>query len=407
MSNWAPLETLPIDKIRADFPILQAPLVYLDSAATSQKPLAVIEAESQYYLKSNANVHRGIYALSQEATGLYEAARQTTRHFLNAKHNHEIIFTRGTTESINLIAYSYGHFINAGDEILISAMEHHSNIVPWQVLCAQKQAKLVVIPILEDGTLDLISYQNSLNERTKLVSITHVSNALGTINPVKLMIDFAHELNIPVLIDGAQAVPHLEVDVQALDCDFYVFSAHKLYGPTGVGVLYAKENWLEKMPPYQTGGDMILQVSFEKTDYNVLPYKFEAGTPNIAGVVGLGAAITYLQQFPMSLIMEQEAALLRYATGQLESLPGLKIIGTSEHKCAVISFVMEAAHPHDISTILDDSGIAIRAGHHCAMPLMHCLNVSATARMSLGIYSNQEDVDRLIIGLHRVIELFS
>ena len=399
-------------ELKNDFPILQQvvhdkPLVYLDSGATSQKPQCVIDVVKEYYSHDNANVHRGVYELSQRATGSYEAARQNVRNFINAKHNHEIIFTKGSTDSINLVASSFGEaYIQAGDEIIISEMEHHSNIVPWQLLCERRGAILKVISVNDDGTLDMDHYRSLLNNITKLVSVSHVSNVLGTINPVKEIIDLAHERDIPVLLDGAQAVPHIPIDVRALDCDFYVFSAHKLYGPTGTGVLYGKEELLEVLPPYQGGGDMISRVSFEKTEYNVLHYKFEAGTPNMAGVIGLGSAIDYLNRIGMDNIVKYEEELLYYALAALTTVPGLRIIGAADQRIAVISFVMDAAHPHDVSTVLDNEGIAIRAGHHCAMPLMDRFKLPATARVSFGLYNQKEDVDRLVAGLKVVNQLF-
>ncbi len=401
-----------IVNFKEDFPILsqinqEKPLVYLDSSATTQKPESVISAINQYYRHDNANVHRAVYSLSERATMHYEAARQTVKNFINAKHNHEIIFTRGTTESINLVANSYGlSKIKAGDEILLTQMEHHSNIVPWQMLCEKTGAQLKVVPVLDHGELDLEAYQKLLSNRTKIVALIHASNVLGTINPVKSMIEIAHQHHIPVLLDGAQAMSHFPVDVQALDCDFYTFSSHKMYGPTGVGVLYGKERLLELMPPYQGGGDMISRVSFDRTDYNVLPHKFEAGTPNMAGVIGLAAAIDYLNQIGFSKIKAHETMLLQYAETQLAQIPGLKIIGQAKEKVAVISFVMEQAHPHDIGTVLNESGIAIRTGHHCAMPLNERFNVSATARVSFGLYNQLEDIDCLREGLFKAIELF-
>lgn len=398
--------------VRQDFPLLKQrihgkPLVYLDSGATTQKPQSVIDMVSHYYCHDNANVHRGIYALCERATTAYEEARKKIKNFINAAHTHEIIFTRSATESINLVASSFGFLqVKNGDEVLISAMEHHSNIVPWQILCERVGAKLKVIPLRDDGTLDLEAYQKLLTKRTKIVALIHISNVLGTINPVKRMIQLAHQNNTPVLIDGAQAAPHTAIDVQDLDCDFYVFSSHKLYGPTGVGVLYGQSKWLEAMPPYQGGGDMISRVSFEKTEYNVPPHKFEAGTPNMAGVIGMGAAIDYVAAIGFEKIHDHENALLRYATDQLKQISGLKIIGDTPDKAAVISFIMTQAHPHDIATILDSEGIAIRAGHHCAMPLMECLNLPATARVTFGIYNTFDDVDRLVDGLYRVINLF-
>ena len=399
-------------KVRDDFPLLSQfingkPLIYLDTGATAQKPQSVIDAVSRYYRQDNANIHRGIYALSERATRNYEAVREKIRVFINAVDSCEIIFTHGATESINLVAASFGKLqIKSGDEILISAMEHHSNIVPWQLLCERVNAGLKVIPVNDDGVLDIDAYQQLLTNRTKLIGLIHISNVLGTVNPVKSMIQLAHQNDTPVLLDGAQAIAHMEIDVQDLDCDFYVFSSHKLYGPTGVGVLYGKLKWLEAMSPYQGGGDMISRVSFEKTDYNVLPYKFEAGTPNISGVIGMGAAIDYVSQIGFKKIKLHEKELMQYAIEQLQLVPGLKIIGNAPDKAAAISFVMAQVHPHDISTILDSEGIAIRAGHHCAMPLMDRFNIPATARVTFGIYNTLHDVGRLIEGLHRVIELF-
>lgn len=400
-----------VTNVRANFPILQQkihdkPLVYLDNAATTQKPLSVINAISEYYLQQNANVHRGVHQLSEQATFAFENARKTIQQFIHAKHAHEIIFVRGVTEAINLLAYGWEQRLQAGDEILISAMEHHSNIVPWQVICAKKNAKLRVIPITEKGEIDLIAYQQLLNERTKLVAVTHISNVLGTINPIAKIITLAHAQNIPVLIDGAQATPHMPIDVQALDADFYVFSGHKMYGPTGIGILYGKEKLLEQLPPYQTGGGMISQVSFDKTFYQGLPEKFEAGTPNIAGAIGLQAAIKYLQQLDLQQIALYEAELLNYATQQLQQISDIKIIGQATEKSAVISFVMQQAHPHDVGTILDSEGIAIRAGHHCCMPLMDYFKLPATVRVSLGIYNTQDEIDKLIKGLIKVINIF-
>lgn len=399
-------------KIREEFPILSQtmrgkPLVYLDTAATSQKPQAVLDALSNFCVTANANVHRGVYELSERATAMYEASRQSLRHFINAQHNEEIVFTRGTTEAINLVASSFSEIaLQPGDEILISTMEHHSNIVPWQMACKKYGAVLKVIPLLSNGTIDFEAFEELLSPKTKLLAVVHVSNVLGTINPVKAMIQLAHAQGIPVLIDGAQAVSHLPVDVQDLDCDFYAFSSHKMYGPTGVGVLYAKRDWLEKMPPYQTGGDMIARVTFAHTDFNVLPHKFEAGTPDMAGVIGLGEAVQYIQHIGYEAIQAHEAALLAYTLEQLRAVPGLQIIGDNTDRSAVVSFVMASAHPHDIATILDQEGIAVRAGHHCAMPLMAFFHLPATARVSLGIYNNTADIDRLSEALHQVNHLF-
>jgi len=400
-------------RIREDFPILRQkvhgqPLIYLDNAATSQKPQVVIDTLARYYETTNANVHRGIHALSERATQEYEGAREVVRRFLNAADTREIIFVRGTTEAINLVAQSYGRtFLTVGDEIIISAMEHHSNIVPWQMLCEQVGARLRVIPFDHRGELSLDEYEKLLNERTKLVSVVHVSNVLGTINPVRQIIELAHRRGIPVLVDGAQAVLHMAVDVQQLDCDFYAFSGHKLCGPTGVGVLYGKAELLTRMPPYQGGGDMISVVTFEKTHYNTLPYKFEAGTPHIAGVIGLGAAINYVQSIGLDRIAAYEHELLGYATAALDAIPGLQIIGTARDKAAVLSFVLDCAHPHDIGTILDREGIAVRAGHHCAMPVMQRFGVPATARASFAFYNTRAEIDALVKAIHKVIEVFA
>lgn len=396
-----------------DFPLLQQtsrgkPLVYFDTSATSQKPQVVIDALQRYYIHDNANIHRGVYELSERATQHYESVREKVRQLINAASTQEIIFTKGTTESINLIAYSFGSSqLKTGDEILISGMEHHSNIVPWQIACERVGAHLKIIPVLDNGELDLNAYQQLLSHKTKLVALIHVSNVLGTINPVKKMIEWAHEKNIPVLLDGAQAIAHQSVDVRELDCDFYAFSSHKMYGPTGVGVLYGKRAWLEQLPPYQSGGDMISTVTFEKTTYNVLPYKFEAGTPNIADVIGFGAAIDYFQSIGFTRIIEHEKKLLDYANTLLKTIPNLRIIGNSSKKIGVISFVMPQAHPHDIGTILDQQGIAVRAGHHCAMPLMERFQIPATVRISFGLYNDEQDVDRLIEGLHEVLRIFN
>jgi cysteine desulfurase/selenocysteine lyase len=404
---------LDVAKIREDFPILRypvhgKPLVYLDNAATTQKPQVVIDTVSRYYTTANANIHRGIHTLSERATQAYEAARGTARRFLNAADDREIIFVRGATEGINLVAQSYGRtFLKPGDEIIISTMEHHSNIVPWQMLCEQVGATLRVITINNDGELYLDVYEGLLNERTKLVAIAHVSNALGTINPIRQIIDLAHHWNVPVLVDGAQAVPHLQVDVQALDCDFYTFSAHKLFGPTGIGVLYGKAALLDRMPPYQGGGDMISFVTFEKTHYNTLPYKFEAGTPHIAGGIGLGAAIEYVNRIGLDAIAAYERELLAYATDSLNAIEGLDMIGTAKEKTGVLSFTLEGVHPHDIGTVLDREGIAIRAGHHCAMPVMQRFGVPATARASLALYNTKEEIDALAAALLRVKKVFA
>jgi cysteine desulfurase / selenocysteine lyase len=404
---------LDVTRIREDFPILKQkvhgkPLVYLDNAATSQKPQAVIDSEVELYSEYFSNVHRGVHLLSQRSTDAFEKAREKVQNFLNAKSSQEIIFTRGTTEGINLVAQTYGQqHVQAGDEILISAMEHHSNIVPWQMLCAQKGAILKVIPINDEGEILLDEYEKLLSERTRLVGIVHLSNALGTINPVQQMIAMAHQRGIPVLVDGAQAVPHIAADVQALDCDFYVFSGHKLFGPTGIGVLYGKKELLETMPPYQGGGDMILSVSFEKTEYNVLPFRFEAGTPNIAGAIALGAAVDYVQAIGLDKIAAYEDKLLAHATEAIAEIPGIRLIGTARNKASVLSFLIEGIHPHDIGTILDREGIAIRAGHHCAQPVMKRFGVPATARASFAFYNTLEEVDALVAGIRKVQEVFS
>lgn len=406
--------TRPLDpeQIRADFPILRQvvngqPLAYLDNAATGQKPQAVIDALVNYYATENSNVHRGVHTLSQRATDAYEGAREKVRRFLNAAADREIIFVRGTTEGINLVAQTWGRQnIGPGDEIIISAMEHHSNIVPWQMLSQEKGARLRVIPINDDGELLLDEYESLLNERTKLVSVVHQSNALGTINPVEQMVELAHRRGVPVLLDGAQSIAHLPVDVARLDCDFYVFSGHKLYGPTGVGVLYGKAALLEAMPPYQGGGEMIRSVTFAETLYNTIPNKFEAGTQNIAGSVGLGAAIDYVTALGMEQIAVYEQELLAYGTARLAEIGPVRLIGTARHKGSILSFVMENAHPHDIGTILDAEGVAVRTGHHCAQPLMERYGIPATVRASLAFYNTKEEIDTLVRGIDRVIEIF-
>lgn len=399
-----------VARIRRDFPILSQtvhgkPLVYLDNGATTQKPQAVIDATSAFYAHDNANVHRGVYALSERATAAYEGARETVRRFLNAHSTQEVIFTRGTTESINLVAHSLGQGWQAGDEVIITAMEHHSNIVPWQLLRDRLGIVLKVIPMDQQGELQVDALAPLLTAKTRLLSIVQVSNALGTINPVQALIQQAHQAGVPVLVDAAQSVAHGVIDVQALDCDFLAFSSHKIYGPTGVGVLYGKKALLNKMPPYQGGGDMIRTVSFEKTTYAELPMKFEAGTPNIAGVVGLGAALNYVDRIGRTEIAAYEQGLLRYATEALQSIPGLKIIGTAKAKASVIAFSLGDIHPHDIASIVDQEGVAIRAGHHCAMPVMDFFKVPATARMSLAMYNTQAEVDALVQALHGVQKL--
>jgi len=397
---------------REDFPILRQkvhgkPLVYLDNAASSQKPAVMIEAEARYYQEYNSNVHRGVHHLSQVATDAYEKAREKIRQFINAASSREIIFTRGTTEALNLVAQSFGRGrLKPGDEIIISAIEHHSNIVPWQLVCEQTGAVLKVVPINEAGEFLFEEYLKLLGPKTRIVAVGHVSNALGTINPVKRIIDAAHAQNVPVVVDGAQSVPHVRVDVRELGCDFYAFSGHKIYGPTGIGVLYGREHLLDAMPPYQGGGDMIRTVSFEGSTWNELPYKFEAGTPHIAGGIGLGVALDYVSAIGIDAIAAHEHDLLEYATGLVSEIPGLKLIGTAKEKSGIVSFVMDHVHPHDIGTILDHQGVAIRAGHHCAMPVMDRFHIPGTARASFALYNTREDVDALVSGIHKVKELF-
>jgi cysteine desulfurase/selenocysteine lyase len=399
-------------KIRDDFPILkikvhEKPLVYLDNAATTQKPLFVIDRINKYYSTMNSNIHRGVHALSGVSTEAFETARIIVKRFINALGKNEIIFTRGTTESINLVAQTYGKTnVKEGDEIIISHMEHHSNIVPWQMLCKEKNAKLRVIPIDDNGEIIYDEFEKLVNEKTKLVSIVYVSNSLGTVNSVKKFIDYAHQFNIPVLIDGAQAVNHLPVDVQELDCDFFAFSGHKIYGPTGIGVLYGKVDLLEAMPPYMGGGDMISKVTFEETTYNELPHKFEAGTPDIAGAIGLGAAIDYVSNIGIENIGKHETELLGYATKKVTDIPGLRIIGKAKEKMSVLSFVLENIHPHDIGTFLDFEGVAIRTGHHCTQPVMDRFGIPATSRASFAMYNTKKEVDVLIEGLKKIVEVF-
>ncbi len=401
------------EKIRADFPILTTlchgkRLAYLDNAATSQKPRCVIDAVTRYYQSQNANIHRGVYSLSEEATGAYEAGREAARRFLHARDAREIIFVRGTTEAINLVASAYGQRnIAAGDDIILSAMEHHSNIVPWQLLCERTGAHLRVIPMNDRGELCMDAYEKLFGPRTRFVSVVHVSNSLGTVNPVKEIVRIAHSHGVPVMLDGAQAAWHLPINVQELDCDFYAFSGHKTCGPTGIGVLYGKLNFLEKMPPYQGGGDMIASVTFEKTTYADVPHRFEAGTPNIAGVIGLHAALDYLAAVEGPEMLAHERDLLAYAQQRMAEAPGLRIVGTAADKISVISFVLEHVHPHDIGTILDGEGVAVRTGHHCCQPVMDRLAIPATARASLAFYNNQADVDQLVAGLRRVLEVFA
>ena len=408
----APPVLWDVERVRRDFPALHQqvhgkPLIYLDNAATSQKPQVVVDALTAYYSRENSNVHRGVHLLSEKATQAYETGRACVQRFLNAADTREIVFVRGATEGINLVAASYGRtWVGAGDEIIVSAIEHHSNIVPWQILCEEKGAVLRVIPVNDDGELLLDEYARLLGARTKLVAVGHISNALGTINPIEQMIEMAHRQGVPVLIDGAQAAPHLHVDVRALDCDFYVFSGHKTLGPTGIGVLYGKAEWLEHMPPYQGGGDMIASVTFEKTTYNALPYKFEAGTPHIAGVIGLGMALDYLNGLGLDRVVAYERELLAYGTATLDAVPGVRIIGTAKEKASVLSFVVDGVHAHDVGTILDRAGIAVRAGHHCAMPVMQRFGVPATVRASLAFYNTREELDALVAGLHDVREIF-
>jgi len=402
---------LNVEEVRKDFPILHRqvngkPLVYFDNGATSQKPQVVIDAITNYYTNENSNIHRGIHTLSQEATDAYEKARTTVQQFINAKHNHEIIFTSGTTGSINLVASSFGKkYIQAGDEIIISTMEHHSNIVPWQMLCEEKGAVLKVIPISDKGELLLEEFKKLLSSKTKMVAITHVSNTLGTINPVKEIIKLAKAVGAFVLIDGAQAVPHTKVDVQALDCDFYAFSGHKMFGPTGVGILYGKESILNELPPYQGGGDMIKTVTFEKTTYNELPHKFEAGTPNIVGGIGLGVAINYMNSIGIDNIEAYEHELLAYATEQIKQIEGVRIIGEAQNKASVLSFLVDGTHPTDIGMIIDKLGIAIRTGHHCTEPLMNRFNIPGTARASFAFYNTKEEIDTFILALERALKM--
>jgi len=405
------LERFNIDKIRADFPILKRevngrPLVYLDNGATTQKPSAVINSIVHYYTDMNSNVHRGVHYLSQISTDAFEVTRKKVQTFINAAEDKEIIITKGTTDGINLIATCYGRaFIHAGDEIIISAMEHHSNIVPWQMLCDEKGCKIRVIPMNDKGELDMDAYNNLLNEKTKLVAVTYVSNALGTINPVDEIISMAHEYGAVVLVDAAQAVQHIQIDVQKLDVDFLVFSGHKMYGPTGVGVLYGKEELLNAMPPYQGGGDMIKEVTFEKTTYNELPFKFEAGTPNIEAGICLNEAIDYINSIGLDNIEAYEHELLQYATEKLSEIPGMRFIGTAEQKCSVISFVIDGTHPYDVGVILDKLGIAVRTGHHCAQPVMDRFGIPGTIRASLAIYNTKEEIDVLVAGIQRAVNM--
>ena len=411
--TFKPAAALDIERIRADFPILKLevnnkPLVYLDNAASSQMPQPVIDRLVRYQTSQHANIHRAVHYLSETATHEYEVARRTLQKFINAREDREIIFTSGTTEAINLVMHGYGRkFIKAGDEIILTTLEHHSNIVPWQMLCEETGAKIRVVPINDAGELDIEVYESLFNERTKFVGVVHISNALGTINPVKQMIAFAHARGVPVLVDGAQAVPHLSVDVQDLDCDFYAYSGHKLCGPTGIGMLYGKAKHLEAMQPYKGGGDMILSVTFEKTTYNTIPFKFEAGTPPIMAAIGLGAAIDYLQTIGMDKIAAHEHALLEYATAQINDMPGVRIIGTAKNKASVISFAIDGVHPHDIGSLLNQEGVAVRTGHHCAQPVMNRFRVPATSRASFAFYNTMAEVDALIAGIRTVQKVFA
>ncbi len=405
-------EVFDVERIRALFPILAQrpggqPLVYLDNAATTQKPLPVLNTLSRYYANENANIHRGVYGLSQRATDAYEGARAKMARFLNAAEPAEVVFTRNATEGINLVAQTFGRQrVTADDEVVISAMEHHSNIVPWQLLCEEKGAQLRVVPISDSGELMLDELASMLGPRTKLVSIVHMSNSLGTINPVRRVVELAHAQGVPVLLDGSQAAYHMPVDVQALECDFYVVTGHKLYGPTGIGALYGRRSWLEAMPPYQGGGDMISSVTFERTTYNEVPHKFEAGTPHIAGVVGLGAAVDFIESVGFSAIAEHERQLLAYATAALEAVPGLRLIGTAPEKASILSFVLDGVHAHDVGTVVDTQGVAIRTGHHCTQPVMERFNVPATARASLAMYNTTTEIDQLVTALATVREVF-
>ncbi len=400
-----------LEEARKDFPLLEQkmndkPIVFLDSAASSQKPVQVIEAMDHYYRTQHANVHRGVYQLSQKATDAFERSRELARQFINAASSKEIIFVRGCTEGINLVASSFGRkFLREGDEVLISTMEHHSNIVPWQMACEDKGARVKVIPINKAGEIIMPEYRKLLTGRVKMVAVSHISNTLGTINPVKEIIEEAHQRGIPVLVDGAQAIPHMQIDVQDLNADFYTFSGHKMFGPTGIGVLYGKEHWLNTLPPYQGGGEMIETVTFEKTTYNELPHKFEAGTPDIAGVIGLGAAIEYIQSISYEAIGQYEDHLLAYATKELARIEGIRFYGTAQNKASVVSFLVDGIHPYDLGTILDKLGIAVRTGHHCTQPLMDWYGIPGTVRASLAFYNNKEDIDRLVEGVKRAVAM--
>ncbi len=410
METVAQKKQFDVSEIRKDFPILSTyvhgkPLVYFDNGATSQKPQVVIDAISKYYSGYNSNIHRGVHHLSQVATTAYEKARDIIQTYINAKHNYEVLFTKGTTDGINLVATSLGELLSERDEVIISAMEHHSNIVPWQMLCERKKAVLKVIPMSHKGELDMDAFSQLLSSKTKLVSVTHISNALGTVNPIEEIIEQAHAVGAKVLIDGAQSIQHTTVDVQALDCDFYAFSGHKLFGPTGVGVLYGKEEILNAMPPYQGGGDMIKEVSFEKTTYNELPHKFEAGTPNIAGGICLGTAFEYLDGLDFDAIEKHEKELLDYATAELSKIPNIKFYGEAEHKASVISFLVEGTHPYDVGTLLDKMGIAVRTGHHCTQPIMSFYQIPGTIRASFAFYNTKEEIDYFVNALKRILSM--
>jgi cysteine desulfurase/selenocysteine lyase len=411
--QMAPTPELDLPRLRADFPILRLKvngksLAYLDNAASSQMPQPVLDRLIRYQTQEHSNIHRAVHYLSETATAAYEGARRKIQKFINAQEEREVIYTRGTTDAVNLVMHSFGRaFLKAGDEIILSQLEHHSNIVPWQMLRDERGCKLRVIPCNDAGELLQDQYHALFNQHTKLVAITHVSNALGTVNPVKQMIAYAHSLGVPVLIDGAQAVPHLAIDVQDLDCDFYCFSGHKMFGPTGIGILYGKSQWLEKMPPYQGGGDMILSVTFDKTTYNAIPHKFEAGTPPIAAAIGLGAAVDYLSEIGMREIAAWELELLTYATAQMEALSGVRIIGTAADKASVLSFTVAGVHPHDVGTVLNEDGVAVRTGHHCAQPVMQRFGIPATARASFAFYNTLQEVDQLVAGVRRVQKMFA
>jgi len=409
----APTPAFDLQRVRADFPILRLkvngkPLAYLDNAASSQMPQPVLDRLIRYQTQEHSNIHRAVHYLSETATAAYEGARRKVQKFINAREEREVIYTRGTTDAINLVMHGYGRaLLGCGDEIIVSQLEHHSNIVPWQMLREERGCKLRVIPCTDAGELLLDEYHALFNEHTKLVAITHVSNALGTVNPIKAMISHAHRHGVPVLVDGAQAAPHLAIDVQELDCDFYCFSGHKMLGPTGIGILYGKAHWLEKMQPYQGGGDMILSVSFDKTTYNAIPHKFEAGTPPIAAAIGLGAAVDYLSELGMHAVCAWEHELLTYATGAMAALPGIRIVGTAAEKASVLSFTVAGVHPHDVGTILNEEGVAVRTGHHCAQPVMQRFGIPATARASFACYNTFQEVDQLVAGVRRVQKMFA